>query len=103
MRHNMSYSWLNYNWRTKATRDDLHHDRSMQVKRDDHTCSSKNCMDTKVHSAKPKKSGHHFTYLDDYNIQRWMNKQSGFNSEQIDKDKYPESENRLKIKSKTMS
>jgi hypothetical protein len=29
-----------------------------------------------------------------------MNKQSGFNVEQINKDKYPESENRLKIKSK---
>jgi hypothetical protein len=31
-----------------------------------------------------------------------MNKQSGFNAEQIDKDKYPESKNRLKIKSKIM-
>ena len=29
-----------------------------------------------------------------------MNKQSGFNAEQIDKDNYPESKNRLKIKSK---
>jgi hypothetical protein len=36
-----------------------------------------------------QKSGHHFTYLEDYNIQRGMNKQSGFNVEQIDKDKYP--------------
>ncbi len=50
-----------------------------------------------------QKSGHHFTYLDDYIIQRRMNKQSGFNAEQIDKDKYPESENRLKIKSKITS
>jgi hypothetical protein len=48
-------------------------------------------------------SGHHFIYLDDYNIQRRMNKQSGFNAEQIDKDKYPESKNRLKIKSKITS
>ena len=32
-----------------------------------------------------------------------MNKQSGFNAEQIDKDKYPESKNRLKIKSKITS
>jgi hypothetical protein len=32
-----------------------------------------------------------------------MNKQSGFNAEQIDKDKYPESKNRLKIKSKIAS
>ncbi len=31
-----------------------------------------------------------------------MNKQSGFNAEQINKDKYPESKNRLKIKSKGM-
>ncbi len=29
-----------------------------------------------------------------------MNKQSGFNAEQIEKDKYPESKNHLKIKSK---
>ncbi len=32
-----------------------------------------------------------------------MNKQSGFNAEQIDKDKYPESKHRLKIKSKITS
>ncbi len=44
-----------------------------------------------------KKSGHHFIYLDDYNIQRQMNKQSGFNAEQINKDKNPESKNHLKI------
>ncbi len=31
-----------------------------------------------------KKSGHHFTYLDDYIIQGRMNKESGFNVEQID-------------------
>ncbi len=74
----------------------------MQVKGDDHTFSSKNCMETKVHSAK-QKSGHHFTYLEDYIIQRQMNKQSGFNVEQIEKDKYPESKNRLKIKSKITS
>ena len=40
---------------------------------------------------KQKKSGHHFIYLEDYVIQRQMNKQSGFNVEQIEKDKYPES------------
>ncbi len=50
-----------------------------------------------------KKSGHHFTYLDNYIIQRQMNKQSGFNAEQINKDKYPESKNRLEIKSKITS
>ncbi len=50
-----------------------------------------------------QKSGHHFTYLDSYIIQRRMNKQSGFNAEQIDKDKYPESKNRLKIKFKITS
>ena len=54
-------------------------------------------MESKVHSAN-QKSGHHFIYLDDYNIQRRMNKQSGFNAEQINKDKNPESKNRLKIK-----
>jgi hypothetical protein len=32
-----------------------------------------------------------------------MNKQSGFNAEQIEKDKYPESKNHLKIKSKITS
>ncbi len=55
------------------------------------------------YTVQKQKSGHHFTYLDDYNIQRGMNNQSGFNVEQIDKDKYPESKNRLKIKSKTTS
>ncbi len=74
----------------------------MQVKKDDHTFSSKNCMETKVHSAKTK-SGHHFTYLDDYIIQRQMNKQSRFNAKQIEKDKYPESKYHLKIKSKITS
>ncbi len=50
-----------------------------------------------------QKSEYHFIYLDDYNIQRRMNKQSGFNAEQIDKDKYLESKHRLKIKSKLTS
>ncbi len=59
-------------------------------------------MGSKVHSAN-QKSGHHFIYLDHYNIQRQMNKQSGFNAEQIDKDKNPKSKNCLKIKSKTTS
>ncbi len=36
-------------------------------------------------------SGYHFMYLEDYDIQRRMNKQSGFNGEQIEKDNYPES------------
>jgi hypothetical protein len=48
-------------------------------------------------------SGHHFIYLDDYNIQRRMNEQSGFNVEQIDKDKYLESKNSFKIKSEITS
>ncbi len=50
-----------------------------------------------------QKSGHHFIYLEDYVIQKGMNKQSGFNAEQIEKDKYPESKKRLKIKSKITS
>ena len=53
-------------------------------------------MESKVHPAK-QNSGHHFIYLDNYNIQQRMN-QSGFNAEQINKDKNPESKNRLKIK-----
>ncbi len=59
-------------------------------------------MESKVHSAN-QKSGHHFIYLDNYNIQKKMNKQSGFNAKQISKDKNPESINRLKIKSKITS
>ncbi len=58
----------------------------MQVKRDDHTFSSKTVWNQKVHSTN-QKSGHHFIHLDDYNIQIRMNKQSGFNAEQINKDK----------------
>ncbi len=42
-------------------------------------------------------------YVEDNVIQRQMNKQSGFNAEQIEKDKYPESKNRVKIKSKITS
>jgi hypothetical protein len=59
-------------------------------------------MESKVYPAN-QKSGHHFIYLDSYNIQIRMNKQSGFNAEQINKDKNPESKNRLKIKSKITS
>jgi hypothetical protein len=39
-----------------------------------------------------QKSGHHFIYLEDYVIQRQINKQSWLNAEQIEKDNYPESE-----------
>jgi hypothetical protein len=59
-------------------------------------------MESKAHPTN-QKYGHHFIYLDNYNIQRRMNKQSGFNAEQIDKDKYPEGKDRLKIKSKITS
>ncbi len=71
----------------------------MQVKKVDHTFSSKNCMEIKVHFAKTK-SWYHFIYLEDYNIQGRMNKQSGFNAEQIEKDNYPESKTfwRLNLK-----
>ncbi len=48
-------------------------------------------------------SGYNFMCLEDYNIQRRMNKQSGFNAEQIEKDNYQESKNHLKIKSKMTS
>ncbi len=36
-------------------------------------------------------SGYHLIYLEDYDIQRQMNKHSGFNAGQIEKDNYPES------------
>jgi hypothetical protein len=36
-------------------------------------------------------SGCYFIYLEDYDIQRQMNKQSGFNAEHIEKENYPES------------
>jgi hypothetical protein len=62
----------------------------MHIKRDDHTFSSKNCMETR-YTPQKQKSGHHFIYLEDYDIQRGMNKQSWLNAEQIEKDNYPES------------
>jgi hypothetical protein len=43
-------------------------------------------METQVHFAKNKMLGI-ILYLEDYDIQRQMNKQSGFNAEQIEKDK----------------
>jgi hypothetical protein len=42
-------------------------------------------------------SGYQFICLEDYNIQRQMNKQSGFNAEQIEKDNYPESKTVLRL------
>ncbi len=36
-------------------------------------------------------TGYHFIYLEDTDIQRQMNKQSGFNAEQIEKDNCPKS------------
>ncbi len=53
-------------------------------------------MESKVHPAN-QNSGHHFMCLDNYNIQQQM-KQSGFNAEQINNDKYLESKNCSKIK-----
>ncbi len=47
-------------------------------------------METKVQSSKTN-SGYHFICLEDYDLQRQMNKQSGFNAEQIEKDNYTES------------
>ncbi len=43
------------------------------------------------YTSQKQNSGYHFIYLEDYDIQRRMNKQSGFNVEQIEKDNYPES------------
>jgi hypothetical protein len=81
---------LNYNGRTKATTDDLHHHRSMQIKRDDHTFNGKNCMETKAHSAKTK-------IWASFHIPRRL-RHSKMNEQTIKvqyrtnyKDKYPES------------
>jgi hypothetical protein len=46
------------------------------------------------------KSRHHIIYQENYVMQRQMNKQSGCNAEQIEKDKYPESKTVWKNKSK---
>jgi hypothetical protein len=59
----------------------------MQVKRDDHTFSSKNYVETKVHSTKTK-------IWVSFHLTRQLrhsktNEQSGFNEEQIEKDEYP--------------
>jgi hypothetical protein len=43
------------------------------------------------YTAQKQNSGQHFIYREDYDIQRRMNKQSGFNAKQIEKDIYPES------------
>ncbi len=72
----------------KAATDDLHHHRSIQVNRDDHILSSKNCMEIKAHSAKTR-------IWASYHIPRKLrhsktNEKSGFNAEQIEKDWYPE-------------
>jgi hypothetical protein len=73
-----------------AATEDLHHQHKMLVKQDDHTFSSKTVWKQR-YTLQKQTSGHHFKYLEDYNIQRRMNKQSGFNAEQIEKDNYPES------------
>jgi hypothetical protein len=44
-----------------------------------------------MYTLQKQNSGYHFIYLEDYDIQRQMNKQSGFNAEQIEKDNYPDS------------
>jgi hypothetical protein len=59
----------------------------MQVNRDAHTFSSKNCMETKVHYAKTKMGIIHIPKKLRHSE---MNEQSGFNVEQIKKDRYPE-------------
>jgi hypothetical protein len=42
-------------------------------------------------------SGYHFICQEDYDIQRGMNKQSGFNAEQIKKDNYPKGKTILRL------
>jgi hypothetical protein len=43
------------------------------------------------YTLKKQNSGYYFIYLEDYDIQRQMSKQSGFNAEQIENYNYPES------------
>jgi hypothetical protein len=81
---------LNYNWRTKAATDDFHHHHSMQVKKMI-TNSVVRTVWKQRYTPQKQNSGYHFLYLEDYDIQRRMNKQSGFDAEQIKKDNYPES------------
>ncbi len=94
---------MNYNWRTKQLL--MIFTITAQYKSKGMITPSvvKTVWKQKVHSAKTKKYRHHFIYLEDYVIQRQMNKQSGFNAEQIEKDKYLESKNCLKIKFKITS
>jgi hypothetical protein len=81
---------LNYNGKTKAATDDLHHHRSRQVK-GMITPSVVRTVWKQMYTLQKQDSEHHFIYLEDYDIQRQMNKQSGFNAEQIEKDNYSES------------
>ncbi len=81
MRHILSHSWLNYNWRIKAATNDLHHHRSMQVKRDDHKFIR--TVWKQRYTLQKQHSGYHIIYLEDYDIQRWMNKQTGFNADKL--------------------
>ncbi len=64
----------------------------MPVKRDDHTFSSKNCMETKVHSAKTK-IGASLFHIPRKLRHSKTNEQSGFNAGQIEKGNYLESKN----------
>jgi hypothetical protein len=82
---------LNYNWRTKAATDDLHHHRLMQVKMMI-TNSVVRTVWKQRYTPQKQNSGNHFIYLEDYDILRQMNKQSGFSAEKNEKDYYPESE-----------
>ncbi len=99
MRHILSHSWLN---KTGEQRQLL------MIFTITAKCRSKGMITPSVirtvwkqrYASQKQNSGHHFIYLEDYNIQRWMNKQTGFNVEQIEKDNYPESKTvwRLNLK-----
>jgi hypothetical protein len=51
-----------------------------------------------MYTLQKQNSGYHLIYLEDYDIYRWMDKQSGFSAEQ--KDGYPASKTvwRLNLK-----
>jgi hypothetical protein len=81
---------MNYNWRTKAATDDLHHHHLMQVK----TMITKSVARTVWKQRyTPQKQKLWVSFYIPRRLQhsKQMNEQSGFNAEQIEKDNYPES------------
>jgi hypothetical protein len=62
----------------------------MQVERDDHTFSGKNCME-KRYTPQKQKSGHHFIYLEKLHHSKMNEQTIRVQCGTKYKDKYPES------------